>query len=159
MAKLDYEKVKRQERVNFAPSWRSQPPTFKQIDYIKGLAAQKGVRVRLPKTKQGASDLIERLLAMEEKSFWERLAPETIEAKDEPEPSERDLLAEEIREAFPSLVSPMTARSFIQLAEQVDALGLYFLMDRITDNPPQFESAEEVVTYLLSRFYEWARTD
>lgn len=147
LTKLNWERVKREERLSYVPSPRSEPATERQLRYIKVLAREKGHRVHhLPRTKRGASDVIERLLC---------LADAPAEIASIPEVTPLMELANELRERFPSL-SPQTVSSLIHIARQVDELGMFFFFQEVMHDPEAPSRPEELVPWLLGEFVAFA---
>lgn len=145
----DWDKVSRTRRLHYVPSSRTQPATQKQRDYIVGLAFQKNQPPpRLPKTKHGAGELIERLLLLPDvnERLPVRIAP--IERQDNPQQE----MVIELREHYPML-SPMTANSIVQLFERIDPAGFAFVLDGIFHEDVPKE-ADALILYLLRRFLE-----
>lgn len=107
-----------QERKFHSRSWRDQPSTPAQLDYIRTLARQRNYSYKEPKTKQGASDLIERLLAI----------PPTVFPKQEPRPQielVQTITASTLRDAF-TAISPQQAKNLVfVLAEADPGYGLF----------------------------------
>lgn len=150
--RMNWVKVENERKLNFRPSARSLPPTERQINYILGLAMEKGQpRPKLPKTKHGASELIQKLLNLPdvaERIPWEPIKPESAKDYD----TRKDLVVE-LREAFPAL-TPMTANSLVQLAEAMyDSLEVAFMVADIGEDKDYApEGLSDLVQWLLKRF-------
>lgn len=148
---MQWEKLGRDRRLAYVPSPRVQSATQRQLDYIMALSYEKGQnRPRLPKTKQGASDLIERLLELPDVND-----PQPIETpihKPLPAAQNRNDVVTELRERFPAL-SPLTANSMVQLFSQIDEIGMYFIIDQIL-NEPAPEDTNELILHIVGRFLE-----
>lgn len=143
----DWDKINRQRRLHYVPSPRTQPATQKQHDYIVDLAFQKNQPPpRLPKTRHGAGELIERLLLLPDVN--ERLPVRTVLI--EPQDTSRQEVVNEMREHYPML-SPMTVHSMVQIFEQIDPAGFAFVLDGIfhEDVP---EETDALILHLLQRF-------
>lgn len=149
----DWEKVAREDRMRFVPSAMAEPATQRQLDYILGLAQQKNQVVRLPKTKRGAGELIDRLSAMADINdpVWYRNGRPTGHWEDRVEVADdrKELLAE-IRESFPQL-SPMTIASLVQLFSQIDEMGMVFTFDALMHEEVPTDSTD-LILHLLRRF-------
>jgi hypothetical protein len=147
---MNWPKIEAERKLNYRPSLRVQAATQKQLDYIIGLAHEKGQpKPRLPKTKYGASQIIERLLVLpdvpERKSLW--LAPAPVR-----QPNHHQEMVIELREHWPQL-SPMSVNSLVQLFSQVDPIGLAFVLDGLYEEVvPEEPSA--LILFVLARFLQ-----
>lgn len=151
MAKAtDWDKINRTRRLHYVPSLRTQPATQKQQDYIIDLAFQKNQPPpRLPKTKHGAGEMIDRLLDLPDVN--ERL-PVRIASIEPPRDTSRQEMVAELREHYPML-SPMTVNSLCQLFEQIDPTGFAFVLDGIFHEEVP-KDADALILHLLGRFLE-----
>lgn len=148
--RLNWGKVENERKLNYRPSQRSRPASLAQINFIKGLAVQKGQPPpKIPKSMRGASELIEQLLKLPD--VTERIAFEPVAVA--PVFSARKEMVLELTEVFPSL-TPMTVNSLIQLAEAMyEPLELAFIVSEIAEDA-QFapEGLSDLVSWLLRRF-------
>lgn len=150
--KLNYERLNRDKRLSYFPAQRSQPATQKQLAYIVALCHDKGQPVpsRLPLTKKGASDMIERLVALPDKKETPAVFPDVvIVAPPLPEPTPTQEMVAELRAHFPML-TPMTVNSFVQLFAQIDPVGLAFVLNGLMhEDTPQEPNA--LILFIVER--------
>lgn len=145
---MNWDRVAAERKMAYVPSPRSEPATDRQLRYIKVLAKQKGQHLRhQPRTKRGASDLIERLLAKPD------VPAEVVPF--EPEMTPRLELRQELQSRFPTL-SPQTVESLIQVVSQVDELGMYFFFQEVMQDPRAPSAPEDLVPWLLGEFVSFA---
>lgn len=146
MSKLNWERAARKDRLTYVPSLRSQPSTQKQLDYIVDLSHQKGKPPprRLPLTKQGASDLIERL-----KELPDVNEPQRVRLSLVPPPNDNQEILVELRNQFN--LSPQTISALMQLLGQIDPIGVHFFFDSLLrEDLPQDQDA--LLIHILKEF-------
>lgn len=148
MSRLNWEKASRRERLTYVPSPRSQPATQKQLDFIVDLHHQKGQRPprRLPLTKQGASDLIERLKGLPDVNKYSRVRVLAV-----PEPNDQQESLAEFQAKLD--LTPMTVNALSQIFNQIDPLGAAFFFDSLCREELP-EDQDKRLIYILKEFVD-----
>lgn len=154
---MNWRKVEQDRKMNYRPSPLAEPITQSQQDYILGLQHQKAHKVRMPKTKGRAGQLIEWLKGLPDvnEPRWYRNgkpAGESSLVENKP-PSVRQEMIIDLRESFPEL-TPMTANSLVQLAASAcEEFALALFVNEVIEDA-EFAPAElpRLVEWLMRRF-------